>query len=75
MSHNDCVRERKKERKKRNVVVVVVVGVFTRHSPKMFNLNCCYINTSNTTTTTTSLFLFSNTFYSKYLFYLSDTTI
>lgn len=73
MSHNDCVRERKKERKKRNVVVVVVVGVFTRHSPKMFNLNCCYINTSNTTTTT--LFLFSNTFYSKYLFYLSDTTI
>lgn len=75
MSHNDCVRERKKERKKRNVVVVVVVvGVFTRHSPKMFNLNCCYINTSNTTTTTT-LFLFSNTFYSKYLFYLSDTTI
>lgn len=72
MSHNDCVRERKKERKKRNVVVVVVVGVFTRHSPKMFNLNCCYINTSNTTT---SLFLFANTFYSKYLFYLSDTTI
>lgn len=72
MSHNDCVRERKKERKKRNVVVVVV-GVFTRHSPKMFNLNCCYINTSNTITTT--LFLFSNTFYSKYLFYLSDTTI
>lgn len=71
MSHNDCVRERKKERKKRNVVVVVV-GVFTRHSPKMFNLNCCYINTSNTTT---SLFLFANTFYSKYLFYLSDTTI
>lgn len=73
MSHNDCERERKK--KKRNVVVVVV-GVFTRHSPKMFNLNCCYINTSNnTTTTTTSLFLFSNTFCSKYLFYLSDTTI
>lgn len=74
MSHNDCERERERERKKRNVVVVVVVvGVFTRHSPKMFNLNCCYINTSNTTTTT--LFLFSNTFYSKYLFYLSDTTI
>lgn len=72
MSHNDCERVRERERKKRNVVVVVVVGVFTRHSPKMFNLNCCYINTSNTTT---SLFLFANTFYSKYLFYLSDTTI
>ena len=69
MSHNDCERVRERERKKRNVVVV---GVFTRHSPKMFNLNCCYINTSNTTT---SLFLFANTFYSKYLFYLSDTTI